>query len=535
MIGTTDGFATTTPLALPDDADTGIDPADFCRGQAFYDLMIEVDPTNDQVVYTGGIDLFKSTDGGTNWNQFTHWYGGFGFQEVHSDQHGLAFGNGASNKLLFGNDGGVYFSNDSGTSTTARNRGLNITQFYSVGVSPTAAVSGLTGNDYFAAGAQDNGTQYVANAAAGVNASTETQGGDGAFTMFDQGADKYYISNYVYNASVYLRNIQTGTERALDNDASSATNGAFIAPMILDSNLDILYSDYSTTAPVFQIRRYKSIKSGIVARTNLTNALLTSAPTAFAVSPYTTTSTTLLVGTRLGKLLKVSSANATPAWSDITGSQFVGSISDVEYGATENNIFVTMHNYNVTSVWYTADAGATWENKEGNLPDLPVKCILQNPLNAEEVIIGTELGVWFTNNFSAASPTWNQSYNGMSNVKVTDLDLRNDNTVFAATYGRGIFSGVFTTTSLSADSFVNNKGIKIYPNPSNGIINVSIENYSGNLNVAIYDINGRKVLSNSLDFSTQTSISLQGLQSGLYVLKIEGNDGLSHSEKIILN
>lgn len=532
MIGTTNGFTTTSTLALPIDADSGIPANDFCRGQAFYDLMLEVDPTNDQILYTGGIDLFKSSNGGTSWSQFSHWYGGFGYQDVHSDQHGLAFGHGASNKLLIGNDGGVYFSANGGTTTTARNLGLNITQFYSVGVSPTAAVSGLTGDNYFAAGAQDNGTQYFGNASADINASVRSQGGDGAFTMFDQGADKYYISNYVYNSNINLRPIPSGTVRTLSNDASTDTNGAFIAPMVLDSNQDVLYSDYSTTT-TNQIRRYKNIKSGIINRVNLTNALLTSRPTAFAVSPYTTTSTTLLVGTRLGKLLKITAANSIALWSDITGPEFVGSISDVEYGSSENDIFVTMHNYNVVSVWYSADAGVTWQNKEGNLPDLPVKCILQNPLNANEVIIGTELGVWFTNNFSAATPTWNQSYNGMSNVKVTDLDLRNDNTVFASTYGRGLFSGTFTATSLSSNDVTLNKGIKLYPNPSNGIVTISIENFSGNLNVAVYDLNGRKVLSNSIDFSTQTSINLEGLQSGVYVLKLEG-DNLSYSEKIIL-
>lgn len=111
-----------------------------------------------------------------------------------------------------------------------------------------------------------------------------------------------------------------------------------------------------------------------------------------------------------------------------------------------------MHNYGVTSIWYTANgtsATPTWVSKEGNLPDLPVKCILQNPLRPEEVIIGTDLGVWYTNIFNTASPVWNQSYNGMSNVKVPDMDLRNDNKVFVATYGRGIFSGSFTNTVLS--------------------------------------------------------------------------------------
>lgn len=534
---TTNGFSTVSTLPEPP-SDGDISATDFCRDQAFYNLMIEVDPTNDAIVYIGGINLHRSSNSGSSWSAISGWTTATP-SNVHSDQHGMAFKPGNSDVAVFGNDGGVYYGSNlsgaaaSNSAISSRNIGLNVTQFYSVGVAPTNSVSGLTG-EYFAAGAQDNGTQYFENAASGVSGSSETQGGDGAFTMFDQGADKYYISNYVYNANInYRLMVAPFTVRTIDNDASSASNGAFIAPMVLDSNQDILYSDYSTTTPVYQIRRYKNLKSGLVNRTNLTNALLTASPTAFAVSPHTTTSTTLLVGTRLGKLLKVLNANATATWSEITGPQFVGSVSDIEFGATENDIFVTMHNYNVVSIWYSADGGATWLNKEGNLPDLPVKCILQNPLKMEEVIVGTELGVWYTNNFSSASPTWNQSYNGMSNVKVVDLDLRNDNTVFAATYGRGIFSGAFTAASLSSDSVALEKGIQIFPNPSNGIITVSVAHHSGDLNVEVCDLNGRKILSDSGNFTTGRSLNLQGYAAGVYVIKIQGV-GLHYNHKVVL-
>jgi hypothetical protein len=352
--------------------------------------------------------------------------------------------------------------------------------------------------------------------------------------MFDQGADKYYISNYVYNESIVLRPLPGSAlnTRTLDAD-NNGNNGAFIAPMTLDSNLDVLYSDYSN-GTTYRVRRYTNIKSGAIGRTDLTDPLLTAPPTALTVSPFTTTSSTLLVGTRLGKLLKISSAQTgNGIWSDITGSSFVGSISDVEYGTTENEIFVTMHNYNVVSIWYTANGGITWVSKEGNLPDLPVKCILKNPLNANEVIVGTELGVWYTNNFNTTTPTWNQSYNGMSNVKVLDLDLRNDNRVYAATYGRGIFSGTFTATSLSENDTVFNKGVKVYPNPSNGLFTIAIENFSGDMTLAIYDINGRNVFSKTGDYLTNNNVNLSGLQKGIYILNIKGAN-LSYSEKIIL-
>src|SRR5690606_3569289 len=123
---------------------------------------------------------------------------------------------------------------------------------------------------------------------------------------------------------------------------------------------------------------------------------------------------------------------------------------DIEFGQNENEIFVTMFNYGVTSIWYTNNGGTSWQNKEGNLPDMPVKCILQNPLLPNEVIIGTELGIWATPDITATSPTWVQYYNGMSDVTVVDLDLRtSDNVILAATHGRGLFTGQFTATPLS--------------------------------------------------------------------------------------
>ncbi|PQB03733.1 hypothetical protein BST85_01555 [Aureitalea marina] len=110
---TNNGFSTfPNSLNQPNDADTGIDSTDFTRGQSFYDLLIGVDPNDDTTLYVGGIDLFKSTNSGNSWNQFSHWYGGFGYQEVHADHHGIAFS--SSSRIIFGNDGGVYYTNNGG-------------------------------------------------------------------------------------------------------------------------------------------------------------------------------------------------------------------------------------------------------------------------------------------------------------------------------------------------------------------------------------------------------------------------------------
>lgn len=194
LVSTTNSFISATTLSLPNDADTAVPDADFTNCQGFYNLMIEVDPTNDNIVYTGGLDLFRSNDGGASWSQLSHWYGGFGYQNVHADHHALVFAPGAPTKMLFGNDGGTYFSSNSGTTATSRNKGFNVTQFYSLGVAPTNVVSGLpAGTDYFVAGSQDNGSQYFDGVSAGQNTSVSAQGGDGAYSMFDQDTGKYYI------------------------------------------------------------------------------------------------------------------------------------------------------------------------------------------------------------------------------------------------------------------------------------------------------------------------------------------------------
>lgn len=100
---TTDGGATWiatnvagSGITLPNPVDTSQPDNDFTRGQSFYDLVIETDPDNDEHVYVGGVDSYKSTDGGATWTQYTKWsnnnvMGSTNISLVHADQHALVF------------------------------------------------------------------------------------------------------------------------------------------------------------------------------------------------------------------------------------------------------------------------------------------------------------------------------------------------------------------------------------------------------------------------------------------------------------
>ena len=469
-------------LDLPVDPDSSVPEYDFGRGQSYYSISLGAHPTDPATAFIGGINLFQSTNQGNDWGVLTN-RSGRDAQYLHADQHSVIFNDNNPNLILFGNDGGIgYFS---GGSMLPRNNKFHTAQYYTIAVAPLGMFDNYVTNvrgtdpligdwdptadngdgayvytmtttinghkDVFAGGMQDNGTSIQADNNNGFSLGNDFGQGDGAGTMFSQKNDnKYVVYAHTYNNSNYVLNMNNpGSNqtslwwRISSNDDDE---GDFINKQALDSNFGVIYSNAGNG----NVRAYHnwddfSGNRGSIKDSYIINGLGTST-SALTVSPFNTQSSILYVGSDAGQLYKVSNANNPNNQQkvSITGNGFVGSISDIEFGKDENHIFVTFYNYGVDSIWYSNDGGENWTAKEGDLPDLPVYNIIQSPLDEDEVIIGTELGVWFTNNFSSSNPTWKQAYAGMKDVRVTDMDLRKgDNKVFASTYGLGIYSGVF--------------------------------------------------------------------------------------------
>ena len=430
-------------IALPDDADNGISASDFTRGQAWYDQAIAVDPNDASILLIGGIDLFRSTDAGASWTQISKWSNNANLNTlscsiVHADQHAISFKPGlSSTQVIFGNDGGVFYSSNLTNAATtdvigARNKEYNVTQFYTAAIHPNA------GNNTHLAGAQDNGTQQFNTD--GISSTDKVSGGDGAFCFIDQSNPVYQISSYVYNSFYYSTN-SGGSFPTLLNDPNT---GSFINPACYDNNQHALYTYRSSANGGGTIYMVKNINS-TPATSTINVANLTSNATAFKVSPYTTTSTTLFIGTSSGKLIKLTNANNTPGETNITGSLPTGSISCIEIGRDENELLVTFFNYGLPSkIYYSSNGGSTWTSKMGNFPNIPVRWALFNPNNpTTEVILATELGIYGTTTFINASPSWSAKNTGFANVRTDMLQMRtSDYKVIAATHGRGLFSSM---------------------------------------------------------------------------------------------
>ena len=464
---TVDGGANWTDLTIPPISDVNnncaADPSGhFTRQQAFYDLTIRVNPTDPNVVLMGGIDMWRSTDGGANFNLASIWIRNIcNLPYMHSDHHEIVYRPG-TNEVVFGNDGGVAYSSNAGDASVTGNLhfrdhivGYNTSQFYSADIHPTSGQ-----NDYIG-GLQDNGSNEWD--AANGNLTVEVTGGDGASSHIDQDNGDVQITAYTYN--VYYRTLDEwvtpNNNTTFHNDGN---NGRFINPTDYDDTGNILYGANAANV----ITRCTGIASASPTCTDETvggSALGGGQASALKVDPNT--NTTLYVG---------SSGNGVPTLSKITNantgtmtSTSIGNASwpantylsaiDVEVG-NSNHMIVTLSNYGTANVWETTDGGANWTNVEGNLPDMPVRWVTFSPHNADHALLGTELGVWSTDDLNGASTVWGATNSGLANVRVDMIKYRaSDKKFVAGTHGRGLFvgevvSGMPTLTLAVAPSMV---------------------------------------------------------------------------------
>ncbi len=512
----TNGGASWTNVTIPIYLEQSCSPGsqDFTRGQAWYNLIMSVQPNNPDIVLVGGIDVHRSTNGGSSWRSVSYWTGRCG-PLVHADQHAMAFRPGSSNTAIFGHDGGLSYSTNVGNASAsptfaARNNGYNVTQYYA------ADHTSNNGSNFILAGAQDNGSHTINSN--GIGSATEVTGGDGGFCHIDQDNSNFQITSFTFSS--FSRSTNGGN--SFSSILSNSTFGRFISPSEYDDSANILYSAANEDG-------YIRI-SGITGTPNpelVTAALGGFKVSALKVSPHT--NNRLFIGTGTdgnaggSRVYRVDNANAaTPTVTQISTASIPvdGFISSVEIGSSDNQILVTLSNYGIVSVWETRNGGSSWANREGNLPDIPVRWGLYNPNNTNEVLLATELGVWSTDNINTGNPNWGVTNTGLANVRVDMLKYRpSDGQVLAATHGRGVYTATpfngasagdttppTTPTALSSSNVTTNS-FDVNWNASSD--NVGVANYTVSLNGAVSGTTANTSFSfTNLTASTNYSVSV---------------------------
>jgi hypothetical protein len=125
----------------------------------------------------------------------------------------------------------------------------------------------------------------------------------------------------------------------------------------------------------------------------------------------------------------------------------------------------------------------------------------------------------------------------MANVRVDMLQMReSDNTVLAATHGRGLFTMIWDVSTGGTEKL--SKAGSVYPNPTSGKIQVSASlDQSGTVNLAVSDLQGKQVCDETLTVPAgyfNKLINLDGQPKGTYVVTLKNKSRTLISQKVIV-
>lgn len=390
-------------------------PQAYC-GQAWYDLAIAASPTNKDQVFVGGIKVWRTNDGGTNWNiSFPYDNQSVPGARPHFDIHDLIYLNGTT--LYAASDGGVHkFTNLSTWDDITAN--LKIGQIYRLGGSATDP-------NLILSGWQDNGTYLYSLPYVWVSIG----GGDGMECFVDSSTSTLYFS---YQGGAFTR-IKDGVYAGISVNPPVAEPAAWTTPWTLDPvNKMQLYAGLANV--------YKSDNQGdnwsligTIAPSNIPISDLAVAP---SDSNY------IYVIKEDRRIHRTINGGAT--WTDITSNLPVSLAQPskiVVHDQAPNIAWVAFYGYDATTkVYVTINGGSNWYNiSSATLPNIPINTMaFQSSMN--RLYVGADIGVYFTTDPYSGGQPWQSFANGLPNTVVKEIEIHYaTGKLRAATHGRGMW------------------------------------------------------------------------------------------------
>jgi hypothetical protein len=459
--------------------------------QAWYDLALAVSSTNENELYTGCLNIWKSVNGGANSSAINSWFN-YSPSFTHADIHFLGFFN---NKLYCGSDGGIYVSNNSGASFADITGEAQIGQFYKISVAKQTASK-------IAGGLQDNGGFAYNN-----DLWRDYHGGDGMDNVINPVDNNMYYGFIYFGNSLYISS-NSGGSISSSVSAPSGESGNWVTPLVANNSGEI----FSGFTKLFKLNggAWTQQSSGTIGFGNVDY---------IEVAPSNNDVMFVSNGTELYKSInhgvdffQVYSAN-----SDITS---------IEVNYSDSNIvYLTTGGIN-GQVLKSINGGVDFNDITAGVPDIGKNIIVHQGRNTNNpLFLGTSLGVYYLDDSMTA---WEPFDTNLPNVSVTDLEINlEDAKLIAATYGRGVWQAnipiqvpntdvkyVNTTSqiSLSCDSNVN-ATVKV---KNNGLTNLSqiVIDYSINSNNLQHTWSGTLVPNAIADIA----LPVIALPKGVYTL-----------------
>ncbi len=545
------------------------------NSQGSYDLVIKVKPDNPNVVFIGGTNLYRSTDGFTSIKNTSH-IGGYCWNDTacaeiytytnhHADEHAIIFLPSNPNVMFTGSDGGIAKTLDNTAEHVdwqSLNNGYFTTQFY------TCRIDHATNSNEIIGGLQDNGTLYTNST--DINSPwTSPAGADGFCCAISDSGKSYYTSqnsSYQPYIKIYKVLLDDNGERIKRRRIDPIGGKDFIwnTPFILDpNNTNIMY--LAGGRMIWRNNDLGAIevdggKDSIETQwDSLSYTKLDSInPSAYrgeritAISSSKNPSDILYYGTSYGRVFRIDAANqGNPKPKDITDNKFpdLANVGCVAINPDDaNKIFVVFTNFSVQSIFYSKNGGNSWENVSGNLEQFltgagsgPACYWLEVlPVKGKYLyLVGTSTGIYSTSLLDSNYTVWQQEgANTLGNDMVYMLDSRaSDGFVTAASFGVGMFSSNINTLANAPD----NPTLLAPNNGSKGILKSTILKWQLVSNAYFYKL----IVAEDSEFSNiifeedglkNDSLEVYNLQQGLknYYWEViaRGSGGISKPSTI---
>ncbi|RLD82463.1 MAG: hypothetical protein DRJ15_01510 [Bacteroidetes bacterium] len=236
----------------------------------------------------------------------------------------------------------------------------------------------------------------------------------------------------------------------------------------------------------------------------------------------------------------------------------------------ENSVVLGLGNYGLVHYLFKSDnatAGdASFQSAQGNLPSMPVYASIIEMSNSSMCIVGTDFGVFETQDINASSPEWNASqglagktpvfalkqqvvaqpmvefmyWNGEDTVTASFPGTDNYGIIYAAANGRGLFySNKYQKPVgiISNDLTVEEAGISVYPNPASSNTTIEYElNKAGSVIIRLFDINGKMMTSEQFtqaEGSHKYQFNCSQFPTGMYIISLQTGNSVKTSKFII--
>lgn len=389
-------------------------------GQSWYDLALAASPTNGNRVITGGINVWRSNDGGSSYSPISHWVYPTDIGYTHADIHFIRY---YGNRLYCGSDGGVFVSEDNGTTWNDLSAGIGITQLYRMDFSELDPYNILVGT-------QDNGTNILSD-----STFFHVLGGDGNGAAVNNDNPDILYASYPYG-SLEISNDGGDSFSGLSNEIEE--NGLWVTPFVLDpSDQNILYAGYQNIWRHTQTDGWEQISQtgGAPFRT-------------LSIAP---SDNNYIYGSKSNDIYRTTDGGEN--WEVLSDHLPNLNITEIAINpGSPEHIIVTLSGYsNGEKVFESFNAGDDFENVSYNLPNIPVNCATFDETAENGIYIGTDAGVFFTSNELAS---WVDYMEGLPKTKVRQLKISQAaDKIRAGTYGRGIWeSDLYSPSGLPPEA-----------------------------------------------------------------------------------